>query len=246
MFEIETRSLGVLERGIDSAARTATFVAATASGSRIVLSGLDLKRYRKNPVVLNSHNLLTLDGIVGRAEEVKVERGQLLATVLFAPTSPGEQVWSLVRDGFLPGFAMGLISRKVQDLREGESIGEICGPGRVVVQAELYELSIMSLAADPDALLQRDLNEPDAGTRSAELSFEEIRCRTIRALTPRSLVELGECCITEGLSVEAARQELLAAHTSRTAGAAARNVLAVCLNEISDELWARSLCAPVM
>jgi len=70
-------------------AREADVIASTADvdsyGEIVVPSGIDLSRYRANPVVLYGHS--SWDMPVGSAKDVRVEDGKLRATVRFVDAS---------------------------------------------------------------------------------------------------------------------------------------------------------------
>lgn len=159
------RSFDVEVRGIDEEKRSATFVAATersvpmsyGRGEVLRMNGARLARYRKNPVVLDSHDRASLDSVIGRAD-VKVQGRELHATITYAKTERGERAWSLVRDGFVRAVSVGYLvnERRVRRLREGEIDGEgesaVTGPADVCNEWEMMELSNVPVPADQDAV----------------------------------------------------------------------------------------------
>lgn len=160
-------------RAIDETARTAEFVAATETGvdtwsgkEYLKMSGARLQRYRSNPVVLDAHDRYSADAIVGRAD-VKIEGKQLAAKVTFATTTRAESVWQLVKGGFLRALSVGFMpdANRIQRLSEGEVSGEgedeIKGPARIVKGWELYEISVVPVPADANAL-RRALQSGDS------------------------------------------------------------------------------------
>jgi len=166
-------------REIDEDARKATFVAATENGVDTALGreylrmpGIKLQRYRKNPVVLDAHNRWTAGAVIGKAA-VKVKGRELMAEITFATTRRADEVWQLVVGGFLKALSVGFIPdrSKVLDLGEGETDGEgatlIQGPARVVKSWVLFELSVVPVPADADALRRSFLHGDDAGLLSA-------------------------------------------------------------------------------
>lgn len=149
-------------RAIDEDKRTAIFVAATEGGVEtwegieyLRMSGIDLARYKRNPIVVDSHNIYESGAVIGRAF-VKIEGRDLVATVTFATTVRAEELWQLVRDDFLRAVSVRFRPLEIEEVGEGKSSGrgdnKIEGPARVVKRWELYELSLVSLPADPDAL----------------------------------------------------------------------------------------------
>ena len=260
------RSLDIEVRAIDVEKRRASFVAST---ERAVMTGMGpevlrmrgarLQRYRKNPVVLDSHERYGIDAIVGRAE-VRVDNAtrQLLADVEFAPSPRGEAAWALVRDGFLRAVSVGYRpnGKRTRQLREGEADGEgearVSGPALIVNEWELVELSMVPVPADEDALRRAfyaeggemqfseivDGGSPaapapaqpaapvkdeavvraEAAAAAAKARAEEhaANAAQIRDLARGAgLVDLGESCVLEGLSVEESRKRLLEAHAAK-------------------------------
>ena len=149
-------------RAIDEDARMATFAAATENGvdtffgrEFLRMSGADLKRYRKNPVVLDTHDRFVAGGVIGNAA-VTIKGRELLAAVTFAETERAEEAWQLVLTGFLKALSVGFRALEVQALDEGEHSGtganRIEGPARIVKKWELFEISVVPVPADADAL----------------------------------------------------------------------------------------------
>ncbi len=149
-------------RSINEDTRTATFVAATENGvetwfgiEHLRIGGLNLDRYRKNPVVLDTHNRWEAGGVVGRSK-VTVEKRELVAEITFAETKRAEEVWQLVKTKFLKTLSIGFLPQKTLDLADGEKDGrgqhQVVGPARVVQESELYEISVVPVPADPDTV----------------------------------------------------------------------------------------------
>lgn len=149
-------------RAIDKDKRTATFVAATENGVETIfgtehlrMDGGDFRRYRKNPVVLDTHNRYVAGAVIGNAD-IKREGSELVADVRFATTARAEEAWTLVRDGFLRALSIGFGARNVQPVGEDETytLGEreIAGPARIVTKWELYEISVVPVPADAAAV----------------------------------------------------------------------------------------------
>jgi HK97 family phage prohead protease len=168
-------SRGIIEqvdvRGINEEKRTASFVAATENGvmtwggkEYLRMKGANLKRFRSNPVVLDTHNRMELSAVIGRAD-VKVEDRALTCDITFAKTPRGEEAWQLVKDKMVRALSVGFIPdpKRTLVLNDGETDGEgdsqITGPGRVIRSWELYEISVVPVPADPDTL-RRSLLSP--------------------------------------------------------------------------------------
>lgn len=157
-------------RGVDLAKREATFVVATENPVEmwhgrecLRMSGLDSRRYRANPVLLDAHDPSTIDNVLGSAVLVEVEGRELVARFRFAKTKKGQDALDLVNDGHLRGASIGYLvdPAKVRRLRPGEHDGEgearVEGPCAVVPAWEITEISMAPVPADKDALLRRSL-----------------------------------------------------------------------------------------
>lgn len=164
MSDLITRAIfdGLEVRAVNEEKRSAQFVAATERGvltymgrEHLQMKGLNLKRYAKNPVVLDSHNREGLAAIIGRAAvEVDKERGLLLADITFAETASGEQAWQLVKGGFCRALSVGFIpdAKSTRELEPGEEEGDFVGPCRIIGKWELFEISCVPVPADADAV----------------------------------------------------------------------------------------------
>lgn len=172
----EIRARHVVEdvdiRAIDEETRTVEFVAATENGvdtssgkEYLRMTGARLQRYRKNPVVLDSHDRYSAGAVIGRAD-VKIEDRKLVASVTFAQTARAEEVWQLIKGKFLRALSVGFIpdAARIQTLDEGQTDGEgenkITGPARIIKQWELFEISVVPVPADAEAL-RRSFAESD-------------------------------------------------------------------------------------
>lgn len=166
LTQTETLTRGLCDdvdvRAIDVDGRSATFVAATENGVEtyfgteyLRMSGADLSRYRRNSVVLDTHNRFEAGAIIGKAT-VSIANRELVAVITFAETERADEIWQLVRGGFLKALSVGFRARDVQVIEEGESSGsgksKIQGPARIVKDWQLYEISVVPVGADAEAL----------------------------------------------------------------------------------------------
>lgn len=153
------RSAAMQLRGLDVKKRTATFTAATETlvdmgwGLResLRMSGIDLTRFDKNPVLLDSHNMWESGAVIGEAPAT-VEGKLLVAEARYAETDRAEEIWKLVRDGFLRTVSIGYDVRKHIELAEGAEDGEVRGPAIIATDWELFEISNVPIPADEDAV----------------------------------------------------------------------------------------------
>lgn len=110
-------------------------------GEVIKQDGWDLKLYKKNPVLLLSHNYQELP--IGKAENIRVEEGRLKFTARFSEaTQKAREATQLVREGILNTFSVGFIVRDV-DKKDGS----------IITKAELLEISLVAVPANPNAIV---------------------------------------------------------------------------------------------
>lgn len=138
-------------RSVDKKARTIDVVASTeaidAHGT-ILLQDWDLTRFERNPVVLWAHNCDDQELPIGRAI-ARVEDGQLIATIEFAPESINpfaESVFQHYAAGFLRAVSVGFDFKSYRWEMRGDV--EVL----VLFGLELLELSCVPVGSNPDAL----------------------------------------------------------------------------------------------
>jgi HK97 family phage prohead protease len=131
------------------AARTFRFVASTGTldrdGDILDPDGWRLDAFRRNPVILVAHESRSLP--VARAAYVGVVDGQLVLDVEFPPagtTRVADEVFNLVREGFLRAVSVGFVPDDWEPL---------VGGGRRYTSMELLEVSLVPIPANPEALL---------------------------------------------------------------------------------------------
>ena len=157
-----SRSDGLRFRASDEGSRTATFVASTDaldSYDERVVQHWDLERYQRNPIVLFAHDRHALP--VGQCIAVAVVDGQLECTLKFATAEANplaEQVWQSIQQKTLRAVSVGFRPHTYR--YEMENDQEVL----VLDDNELYEISVVPLPANPDALAkmkQRAVRAPN-------------------------------------------------------------------------------------
>jgi len=149
-----SRSDGLRFRASDEGSRTATFVASTDaldSYDERVVQHWDLERYQRNPIVLFAHDRHALP--VGQCIAVAVVDGQLECTLKFATAEANplaEQVWQSIQQKTLRAVSVGFRPHTYR--YEMENDQEVL----VLDDNELYEISVVPLPANPDALATFD------------------------------------------------------------------------------------------
>jgi len=110
-------------------------------GFRTDVDGIDLTRFKKNPVMLYNHNPLQ---VIGKWKAISVENGQLTAEPVFDMEDPfAAEIARKVEDGFIKGCSMGLM---ITQITKSKGID-------VATESKLLEASIVSIPADENALV---------------------------------------------------------------------------------------------
>jgi len=111
-------------------------------------SGWDLKNYKKNPVILPAHNYHA--PAIGRAKNIKVNDGQLNFRIEFPQEgiNPVADIYrKLYKSGFMKASSVGFVPI---EWKNGSGDKE---PRRTYTKQELLELSLVSVPANPQALV---------------------------------------------------------------------------------------------
>lgn len=128
-------------------------------GDVVLPRGMDAKDFKKNPVVLLSHNMQTLP--IGKVVKLERDTNGVTAKVQFAdrPESlPPDQEWlpdtvfELFKQKILRAFSIGFM---VKDMRQADEkdvkrFGD--GTRTVITEWSLHELSVVSVPANQEAL----------------------------------------------------------------------------------------------
>ena len=146
--------------------RTVTARISTTSvdreGDVLLPSGLDLRDFKKNPVVLLGHSDSALP--VGKATSIRRESDGVVATVKFAERPAGhpdsvewipDTIFSLFQQGVLKAFSVGFIPQEMREPTEKDvrKFGE--DVRSVITKWSLLEFSVVNVPANQDALVQQ-------------------------------------------------------------------------------------------
>jgi HK97 family phage prohead protease len=113
----------------------------------IVLQNFELDFYRKNPVLLDSHNYDSITHIIGRVNSIRVEANQLKGELEFALMNPkGQLAKDMVAGGFINTSSIGFIPKEFDN--EGK-----------ILKSELLENSLVSVPANAMALFEKKVKE---------------------------------------------------------------------------------------
>src|SRR5665213_2857508 len=153
------RQILTIPRNIDKAAGTADFVASSAAldsyGEVVSPSGGDLSRFEKNSVVIDSHDSSSINNVLGKVSDIRIENGEMIFTVKFAvdveENDLAKKAFAMICAGYIKACSIGFIP--LETCRPGDSdFEDVCeehGVGDqsdsiacVYVRWQLLELSI--------------------------------------------------------------------------------------------------------
>jgi HK97 family phage prohead protease len=176
-YEAKAAAPVVAEKASADGDRTFTFTISSASvdrmGDSIAVSGWKLENYKRNPIVLWSHDGSMLP--VGRATSIWVQGGRLKAKANLAPAEVSqyaERVRQMILGGFLTATSVGFAPLKYAFSED---------PGRKYgidfLEQELLEFSIVTVPANPDALLDAGQLDTKAAQARRARDLDLIRIR---------------------------------------------------------------------
>lgn len=118
-------------------------------GESVLPEGGDFKNFKKNPVILASHNYR--DFPIGKATKIWVEGKKVLFKMKFSEaTQSAKDAYELVKEGILNTFSIGFIPREYDEEK------------KIINKWELLEISVVSVPANPDAVVvAKGLKEND-------------------------------------------------------------------------------------
>ena len=150
--------------------------ATDADGDVIDPEGCDFKRFMANGVIHKNHDY-RVESVIGKALEVSTDAKGIVAKIKFADTEAANDVWKLVRDGYVKANSIGFIIRDyvIKGTKEftdyikskGMIVDDACR--RIIKNFELIESSIVSVPCNPEALNQA------ISAKSIELSEQTIK-----------------------------------------------------------------------
>lgn len=146
-------------------------------GDVVKIKGIDLKNFKKNPVIMLSHNHSDLP--IGKAISMRKTGDELRMKVEF-PTpevySLGDTVYKLVKGGFLNATSVGIIpDYKSMEFPEGKG-----GASRIINKCELFEVSVVGIPMNQSALRVKMTKAIDDGVID-ELEYKELETAYIKS-----------------------------------------------------------------
>lgn len=115
-------------------------------GFRVLNAGLDLERFKANPVLLDSHRSWNTDGVIGRWENIQIEGNLLTAEAVFDESDPiAKKIADKVAGGFLKGASLGLNPFSMDNFVAN-------GASYDLVKSEVLEASIVAIPNNANAI----------------------------------------------------------------------------------------------
>lgn len=134
------------------------------------IDGWDLKNYKKNPVVLEAHNYW--EPAIGRAK-VRIEGKKMIFKIEFPPEGvyPRADLFrKLYKLGFMKASSVGFIP---SEYKLGNGNDE---PRRTFLKQELTEISLVTVPANPEALLsEKTLVDAKASGALTEVDWDNLK-----------------------------------------------------------------------
>jgi HK97 family phage prohead protease len=121
-------------------------------GDVIDINAWNLKQYKNNPVVLLGHKYSDLPVAKTKKVWIDKDKGQLVFDIEFPDASVsaiGDTLYKLYKNGFMTATSVGFIP----DYKTIEYPKNVKGPSRIIRNADLLEISLVSVPANPRALL---------------------------------------------------------------------------------------------
>lgn len=123
---------------------------------------IDLTRLNQIGVLLFNHDY---DKVIGRIEKAWVENNRGKAKVVFDTDEDSEKIYQKVKSGTLKGVSVGYRVNNWEEVEQGavSTDGRFQGPCSIATRWMPYEISIVSVPADPTVGVGRSFSEEDNG-----------------------------------------------------------------------------------
>lgn len=149
---------------------------------------VDFSRLDSNPVVLFNHNR---DVILGRINRAWVENGRGEAEITFDADDEAEKICQKVKSGTLKGVSVGYLVESWEEVMPNKqsSDGRFTGPCSIAKRWTPYEISIVSVPADPTVGIGRS---DDSGTRLRQLQYKQLLKEELKMTREQMLARMNE------------------------------------------------------
>jgi len=156
-----------------------------ADGDMVYAPGCNLERYQKNPIVCWSHNYAIPS--IGKTLEIQVTGGAVVGKVKYAPTTMGQEIFTLVKGGFLRTCSVGFITDEAfpsgsagyKSFCKEFKLNPPANTKRLITKWTLLENSMVNIPSNPDALVHavssKSIKLDDKLARELGLEVKEIK-----------------------------------------------------------------------
>ena len=156
---------------------------ADRDGEEISQEAWELENFKKNPVLLFSHNYTQPP--VGKFIDIYPSEKGLLGKFKFATTKMAQELKQLVKEDILNALSVGFMKKEYSD-----------EAGNTISKQELLEVSLVSVPANPEALIiarSKGLNVDllEVNTKSLSLGYKDLdrRIKQLEDLQAKSAVK---------------------------------------------------------
>ena len=112
-----------------------------------VMQNFDLKFFKKNPVLIDSHNYSSITHIIGKVNNARLEDNKLKGELQFSKANPkGVLAQAMVDEGTLSASSIGFIPEAFD------------AKGRIT-KSQLLELSMVAVPANPRSTIEKAIEE---------------------------------------------------------------------------------------
>ena len=136
-------------------------------GDIVLQKGINLSRFKKNPIILYQHNA---DEPIGKAVDIRLSEKGLVADIELAPEGVSERIDTirgLLSAGILKAVSIGFTAEDYEPIRDDDNQMT----GYKFIKSLLHEISIVSIPANDEALaIARSFN---LSNKDARLMFNE-------------------------------------------------------------------------
>lgn len=179
---MEVKKYGLIEKAAKLKEGEVEFVVSTdawdAHGERINVDGIDIKDFKKNPVVLWGHDGFNLP--IAKATKIWKEGNKLMARAMFKLNDDfPRKVYEYILEGYLNAVSIGGV------------VEEWGNDGLTIARLKMKEFSVVSVPANQEALVS---SKSFDGNQRAELNG-------LARMYARKCLERGEDKVVEQIKV---------------------------------------------
>ena len=133
---------------------------------------VDLDRLNEIGCLLFNHNR---DKVLGKINRAWIQDMRGMAEIEFDTDEGSELIYQKVRSGTLKGVSVGYQIDSWEEVMPNKQSadGRFTGPADIARKWTPYEISIVSIPADPTVGVERELEETEPGTQNRTLDWYE-------------------------------------------------------------------------